>query len=66
MFASDLIQLSNATRDAANLLGRWLAQQETALPPVPADDEVIVLAGNAALRPSTQPAGWQPAAKRCW
>lgn len=49
MFPSDLIQLSNATRDAANLLGRWLAQQETTEPPVLADDEVIVLAGNAAI-----------------
>lgn len=49
MFSSDLIQLHDETRHAANLLGNWLAQQETTVPPVLADDEVIVLAGNAAL-----------------
>ena len=49
MFSSDLIQLSDETRHAANLLGRWLAQQETVVPPVLAENEVIVLAGNAAI-----------------
>lgn len=49
MFATDLIQLSENTRQAANLLGCWLAQQETSVPPVLADGEVIVLAGNAAI-----------------
>lgn len=49
MFPSDLIQLNDETRHAANLLGRWLAQQETIVPPVIVEDEMIVLAGNAAL-----------------
>ncbi|ROP62261.1 uncharacterized SAM-binding protein YcdF (DUF218 family) [Enterobacter sp. BIGb0383] len=49
MFATDLIQLNDNTRLAANLLGRWLAQQETTVPPVLTDNDVIVLAGNAAI-----------------
>lgn len=49
MFTTGSISLHDKTRQAANVLGRWLAQQDTREPPTLTDGEYIVLAGNAVM-----------------
>lgn len=44
-----LSHLPQATLDAANLLGHWLAQNDMAGQPKPAQSPLVVLAGNAVM-----------------